>query len=135
MLQPATKIFMKTSEPNAAEWVSKAIGSVEIERLRETKFDGSRSGRNFVQDRQVEPLVMNSEIAGLTEKHAYLKLGNNVARFAFDYSEFPILHPALDWRSIRMFSRLRDRPSSSAQCATSTGIRSMRQSRAWPSST
>ena len=94
MSQPATKIFMKTSEPNAAEWVSKAIGSVEIERLRETKFDGSRSGRNFVQDRQVEPLVMNSEIAGLTEKHAYLKLGNNVARFAFDYIDFPILHPA-----------------------------------------
>ena len=37
---------------------------------------------------------MNSEIAGLTEKHAYLKLGNNVARFAFDYIDFPILHPA-----------------------------------------
>ena len=94
MSQPATKIFMRTTEPNAAEWVAKSIGSVEIERLRETKYDGSRSGRNFVQDRQVEPLVMNSEIAGMPEKHAYLKLGNNVARFAFQYIDFPVRHPA-----------------------------------------
>ena len=45
--QPATKIFLKTTEPNAGEWVSKAIGKVEIERMRETHFDGSRDGRNF----------------------------------------------------------------------------------------
>ena len=31
--QPATKIFMKTAEPKAAEWISEAIGKVEIERL------------------------------------------------------------------------------------------------------
>ena len=35
--QPATKIFMKTAEPKAAEWISEAIGKVEIERLKETK--------------------------------------------------------------------------------------------------
>jgi type IV secretory pathway TraG/TraD family ATPase VirD4 len=87
--QPATKIFMKTAEPKAAEWISAAIGKVEIERLKETKFDGSRSGKNFTLDRQVEPLVMDSEISGLTEKHAYLKLGNNVARFAFEYLDLP----------------------------------------------
>src|SRR6202020_1318986 len=34
--QPATKIFLKTSEPRAARWVSEAIGEVEIERLRES---------------------------------------------------------------------------------------------------
>ncbi len=45
--QPATNIFLKTTEPKAAEWVSNAIGKVEIERLRETHFDGSRSGKNF----------------------------------------------------------------------------------------
>ena len=32
--QPATKIFLKTSEPRAARWVSEAIGEVEIEKLR-----------------------------------------------------------------------------------------------------
>lgn len=87
--QPATKIFMKTAEPKAAEWISEAIGKVEIERLKETKFDGSRSGKNFTVDRQIEPLVMGSEISGLDDRHAYLKLGNDVARFDFDYLDLP----------------------------------------------
>lgn len=71
---------MKTAEPKAAEWISEAIGKVEIERLKETKFDGSRSGKNFTVDRQIEPLVMGSEIGGLDDRHAYLKLGNHVFR-------------------------------------------------------
>jgi type IV secretory pathway TraG/TraD family ATPase VirD4 len=87
--QPATKIFLKTTEPKAAEWVSNAIGKVEIERMRETHFDGSRSGKNFSLDRQTEPLVMDSEISGLEDKHAFLKLGNHVARFSFLYIDLP----------------------------------------------
>ena len=92
--QPATKIFMKTAEPKASEWISEAIGKVEIERLKETKFDGSRSGKNFTVDRQIEPLVMGSEISGLDDRHAYLKLGNLVARFDFDYLDLPTPTPA-----------------------------------------
>ncbi|MBB5346181.1 type IV secretion system DNA-binding domain-containing protein [Tunturibacter empetritectus] len=91
--QPATKIFMKTAEPKAAEWISEAIGKVEIERLKETKYDGTRSGHNFSLDRQIEPLVMGSEISGLDDRHAYLKLGNNVARFDFDYLDLPTPTP------------------------------------------
>jgi hypothetical protein len=91
--QPATKIFMKTAEPKASEWISEAIGKVEIERLKETKFDGSRSGKNFTVDRQIEPLVMGSEISGLDDRHAYLKLGNLVARFDFDYLDLPTSTP------------------------------------------
>jgi type IV secretory pathway TraG/TraD family ATPase VirD4 len=87
--QPATKIFLRTTEPKAAEWVSNAIGKVEIERVKETKFDGTRSGKNFTLDRQIEPLVMDSEIEGLSDRHAYLKLGNNVVRFSFDYLDLP----------------------------------------------
>ena len=37
--------------------MSEAIGEVEIERLRETHYDGSRAGKNFALDRQTEPLV------------------------------------------------------------------------------
>jgi len=33
--QAATKIFLRTTEPRAAKWVSDAIGEIEIERLRE----------------------------------------------------------------------------------------------------
>jgi type IV secretory pathway TraG/TraD family ATPase VirD4 len=91
--QPATKIFMKTAEPKAAEWISEAIGKVEVERLKETKFDGSRSGKNFTVERQIEPLVMGSEITGLDDRHAYMKLGNRVARFAFDYMDLPKTTP------------------------------------------
>ena len=89
MSQPATKIFLKTTEPKASEWVSKAIGSVEIERLKETKLDGSRSGKSFNVDRQIDPLVMESEISGLDDLNAYLKIGNNVAHFAFEYLDLP----------------------------------------------
>jgi type IV secretory pathway TraG/TraD family ATPase VirD4 len=91
--QPATKIFLKTTEPNAAEWVSRAIGKVEIERMRETHFDGSRTGRNFSLDRQTEPLVLDSEISGLDNLHAYLKHGNYVARFSFPVLQLPATKP------------------------------------------
>jgi hypothetical protein len=47
--QPATKIFLKTSEPRAARWVSEAIGEVEIERLRETHYEGQRAGNHVTR--------------------------------------------------------------------------------------
>ena len=37
--QPATKIFLRTSEPRAARWISETIGEVEIEQLRESHGD------------------------------------------------------------------------------------------------
>jgi hypothetical protein len=98
--QPATKIFLKTTEPKAAEWVSNAIGKVEIERMKETHFDGSRSGRNFAVDRQIEPLVMDSEISGLENRHAFLKLGNNVARFHFEYMDVAQTTPGFVPRTV-----------------------------------
>jgi hypothetical protein len=72
--QPTTKIFLRTTEPKAAEWVSNAIGKIEIERLRETHSTGLRAGNNFSVERQVEPLVLDSEISGLPDKYAFLKL-------------------------------------------------------------
>jgi len=91
--QPATKIFLKTTEPTAAEWVSRAIGKVEIERMKETHFDGTRSGKNFSLDRQTEPLVLDSEIGGLENLHAFLKHGNYVTRFSFPVLELPATQP------------------------------------------
>jgi hypothetical protein len=92
--QPATKIFLKITEPKAAEWVSNAIGKVEIERLRETHSTGLRAGNNFSLERQVEPLVLDSEISGLPDRHAFLKLGNTVARFSFAYHDIPAIQTA-----------------------------------------
>lgn len=90
--QPATKIFLRTSEPRAAKWVSEAIGEIEIERLRETHFDGTRPGRNFAFDRQTEPLVLPSEISGMDDLRAYLKCGNYVTRFSLPYIELEAKH-------------------------------------------
>ncbi len=40
--QPATKIFLRTSEPHAAKWIADTIGDIEIERLRESRSQGAR---------------------------------------------------------------------------------------------
>lgn len=98
--QPATKIFLRTTEPRAAKWVSEAIGEVEIERLRETHYDGTRSGRNFALDRQTEPLVLPSEISGLDDLRGFLKHGNHVARFAFPFIELEEKNPGFDERKM-----------------------------------
>jgi hypothetical protein len=91
--QPATKIFLRTTEPRAAKWVSDAIGEVEIERLRETHYEGSRAGKNFALDRQTEPLVMPSEISGLDDLRGFLKYSNYVARFSFPFIALEEKHP------------------------------------------
>jgi type IV secretory pathway TraG/TraD family ATPase VirD4 len=38
--QPATAIFLRTSEPHAVKWISNTIGEIEIERLRESRGNG-----------------------------------------------------------------------------------------------
>ena len=96
--QPATSIWLTTKEPKAGQWVSEFIGKVEVERLRETHFDGTRSGRNFALDRQVEPLVLESEISGLADLHAYMKFQNYVTRFSFPYFDMPVVADGFELR-------------------------------------
>jgi type IV secretory pathway TraG/TraD family ATPase VirD4 len=97
---PTTKVIMKTSEPSAAKWAAETIGEVEIERVRETKADGKRAGKSFTLDRQIEPLVMGSEIEGLEDLHAFMKLGNNVTRFSFHPSRRQKIADAIVERNI-----------------------------------
>ncbi|HKR96040.1 MAG TPA: type IV secretion system DNA-binding domain-containing protein, partial [Candidatus Angelobacter sp.] len=88
--QPATKIFLRTSEERAAEWVSKMIGEVETERLRESHHHGGRDGKDFsLEPPRKDPVVMASEIMGLENLHGYLKLGNFVTSFQFPYMSLP----------------------------------------------
>ena len=91
--QPATKFIMKTSEPDAAKWASGLIGDIEIERMKETHVHGSREGKSFTIDRQIEPLVMDSEIKGLADLHTFVKLGNYVSRFSFPHMDLPFIAP------------------------------------------
>ena len=82
--QPATKIFLKTSEPRAAKWISEAIGEIEVERLKESRSMGLlRSKKSFALEIATKPLIMASEIAGLAPLTGFIKLENHVvpARF------------------------------------------------------
>lgn len=96
--QPATSVWLTTKEPKAGQWVSEFIGKVEVERLRETHFDGTRAGRNFALDRQVEPLVLESEISGLADLHAFMKYQNYVTRFSFPYFDMPVVSKGFEAR-------------------------------------
>jgi len=84
--QPATKIFLKTSEPHSAKWVSDAIGEVELERLKESRSEGLIGGKKqYTLEITRQPLVMASEIAGLEPLHGYIKQENYVVRVRFPY--------------------------------------------------
>jgi type IV secretory pathway TraG/TraD family ATPase VirD4 len=93
----STKIFLRTSEPRAADWISRAIGEVEIEQLRETRSQSSgprqQESKSYQLERRIEPLVMASEMAGLPDRHGYLKAGNLVARLHFPYTVIPQREP------------------------------------------
>jgi len=100
--QPATKIFLRTSEPRAAKWISETIGEIEIERLRESRSTAHNpkysTSKSYNLDRQVEPLVMASEITGLEPLNGFLKNGNLVVRMSFPYIELPEKQPKFNER-------------------------------------
>ena len=87
--QPATKIFLRTSEPHAAKWIADSICDVEIERLRESRSNGPGGQQSYGLERQVEPLVMASEITGLANLRGYLKVGNLVVRLHVPFIDRP----------------------------------------------
>jgi hypothetical protein len=118
--QPMTKIFLKTSEPNAGEWISKAIGEIKIERYRETRtygqFPQSQSTASQQYDISREPLVMASEISGLEPLHGYLKHGNYVVPLQVPYINLENHHEKFIER------RIDPQDSSSLYAATSTEL-------------
>ncbi|HKV28025.1 MAG TPA: type IV secretion system DNA-binding domain-containing protein [Candidatus Acidoferrales bacterium] len=112
--QPATKIFLRTSEPRAAEWISKTIGEIEIERLAESRSSGrmgrQRNPKSYSLERRVEPLVMASEISGLADLHGYLKKGNLVVRMRFPFIERPVKEPKYIERPIKKHAEMPPKP-------------------------
>jgi hypothetical protein len=102
--QPATKVFLKTSEPRAAKWVSEAIGEIEVERLKESRSMGLlRSKKSFALEIATKPLVMASEISGLEPLCGFIKQENRVVpvRFALakKRDETASIHRAEEARS------------------------------------
>ncbi len=96
---PATKFYLRTSEPRSAEWISRAIGDLVMARLRESHtrghFPQERESTSQQVDRSQEPLVLPSEIGGLDNRQGYVKSRNLVVRFSFPYIELPDRQPDL----------------------------------------
>jgi hypothetical protein len=80
--------------------------------LRESRSTGGKAQHSFGLERQVEPLVMPSEIAGLEPLRGFLKLGNLVVRLQLQYADLAERVPAFIERPL---SGIADRtPSSGA---------------------
>jgi hypothetical protein len=98
--QPATKIFPRTSEPEAARWIAQTLGDVETERIRQSRSARDswaalgRGSMNDALERQVEPLVLPSEITGLPNLRGYLKFGNLVTPLIVPYVHRVTRQPA-----------------------------------------
>ena len=82
--QPATKVFFKTSEPRAAQWISDAIGEIEVERLKESRSVGwLLSRKSYAMEIATKALVMASEISGLEPLRGFIKQQNRVVPVRF----------------------------------------------------
>ena len=84
--QPATKIFLRTSEPRAAKWMSDSIGDVTVERMREgvtAAVNDWRDSANYSMNRSTEPLISPAQITGLPSLMGYIKSENYVVKFQF----------------------------------------------------
>ena len=121
--QPATKIFLRTSEPNAAEWISRTIGGVETERLKESRssgqFGSQRKTTSEDNARQIEPLVMDSEVSGLPDLHGYLKNGNIVVRMSFPVISLPRRHAGFIQRPMEV--QHQEKPQTAAATVGASG--------------
>jgi hypothetical protein len=113
--QPATKIFLRTSEAHAAKWIADTLGDVEIERLRESRSNTRGGQQSYGLERQVEPLVMSSEISGLAPLRGFLKVGNLVVRLSFPFIDLPRKAPAFVERA--------DRPSQRDEAPVEAGVK------------
>jgi type IV secretory pathway TraG/TraD family ATPase VirD4 len=88
--QTATKLFFKTSEPDAAEWVSRSIGKVEYLRYQESRTDGAQHESAGTQRTIVpEPLVLDSDITGLEPLECYIRHGRYAVQMDMRYLDLP----------------------------------------------
>jgi hypothetical protein len=78
---PFTKILLRTSEPEAADWSSKIVGEIEIERPKETRpahAFGKHHHHSFTSEVKTERLVLASQFSGLPDRCGYFRYANEV---------------------------------------------------------
>lgn len=78
---PFTKILLRTSEPEAADWSSKIVGDIEIERPKETHpahAFGKHRQHSITSELKTERVVLASEFSGLPDRCGYFRYANEV---------------------------------------------------------
>jgi len=90
--QPVTKVFLRTSEPKAAKWISDSIGNQALERIREGVTAGVQDWRdsvNYTPERRIEPAVLDSVIASLPNLRGYLKFLEHIVQIEYTPEDRP----------------------------------------------
>jgi len=101
--QPRTRIFLRTGEARAAEWVSKCIGEAETEHVREGRSQndwGLRSSTNATLDRRTEMAILASEIENLEDLTGYFQTPGYTLKLSFQFLQPESLHQPLIWRDV-----------------------------------
>ena len=99
--QPVTKVFLRTSEPKAAKWISDSIGSQARERMREGVTAGVQDWRdsvNYSPERRIEPAVLDSVIASLPNLRGYFKFLEHVVEIEYVPENRPARADAISLR-------------------------------------
>ena len=97
LAMPWTALFFKTTEPEAAEWISRYLGVQEIERWRPSQTSGEsgprrrRESKTDAEERFNRQAVSASEISGLPERKGYLKSGNFIVPLTVARLDLPII--------------------------------------------
>ncbi|MBN2434859.1 MAG: type IV secretion system DNA-binding domain-containing protein [Spirochaetes bacterium] len=101
------KFYFNVSDYNTADFISKEIGHVEIERSRESKSFGVHDLKDSIsiQNEIVErPIAMPSEISSQKNLTFFLQLADipELTHIKIDYKKFPYKCNAYDPRDIRV---------------------------------
>ena len=71
---PKTRFYLRQGEDDGAEWASKNLGKIEVERISESWTNGSgKRTRTETLQKSIEPLVMAGELITLPDLHGYLQ--------------------------------------------------------------
>ena len=89
-------IMYRVADPITAKYLSDRIGKIEVRETDQTLSMGvadNRDGVSLMQRTREKDLVLPSEITGLRDLEAYLKVANySIAKIQFDYKKYPDRH-------------------------------------------
>lgn len=96
-----TKIFFRNTDPNTTAWISKVLGEAETtEHIENLSYGANtmRDGVNLAQQTRTKPLVLPTEIGGLKDCEAYLKLPSAfpVTKIQMSYKSCPVIAEAFE---------------------------------------